>query len=72
MEAWVQYSPTSERVPRSYSLRSFAPGLRTPWLDLIEARSDEEAIAVAKKTNTGLPRELWDRHRLVAAIPREG
>lgn len=60
----------SENMPRSYSLRSFAPGLRVPWTDLIEAPTDEEAIALARQTHVGLPRELWDQQRLVAAIPR--
>lgn len=60
--------PGAEVMLRAYSLRSFAPGLRVPWTDLIEAANDEEAIALARAKHIGLPRELWDNRRLVAAI----
>ncbi len=61
----------AEPMPRSYSLRSFAPGLSVPWTDLFEATSDEDAIELARQTHVGLPRELWDHQRFVAAIPRD-
>ena len=54
---------------RVYTLCSFDGGLIVPKVQLIDAATDDEAVARARGTNMWNLRELWDRHRLVAVIP---
>lgn len=54
---------------RVYSLCLFSPGEVVPTVELIDAATDAEAIAVAGSNRQFKRRELWDRHRLVAVIP---
>ena len=59
-------------MQRVYSLCSFDSDLVVPNVELIDADSDEEALALARLRRFAMRRELWDRHRLVARIPPNG
>jgi hypothetical protein len=61
-------APASDTA-RVYSICFFDRGLVVPRVQLLEADTDEEAISAAQSMNRVLAWELWDRHRLVAAIP---
>jgi hypothetical protein len=54
---------------RVYSLCSFDPEQVVPVVELIDAESDEHAIALARSRGFRMRREIWDHHRLVAALP---
>ena len=54
---------------RVYSLCLFTPGGISPTVQLIDATTDAEAIAVARGNQQFKRREVWDHHRLVAVIP---
>jgi hypothetical protein len=54
--------------PRVYTLCLFDPGRLVPRVQLLDAATDEDAIAEANSMSPGTRRELWHRHRLVASI----
>ncbi|MFL6755921.1 MAG: hypothetical protein ACJ8EH_10060 [Sphingomicrobium sp.] len=56
----------SSRSSRLYSVCVFDEGLVVPWVKLLDATSDTEAIGAARCICPSKRRELWDRHRLVA------
>lgn len=56
----------SRRVRRLYSVRIFEDGFVVPWIKLIDAENDSEAIGVARSILPSKRRQLWDGHRLVA------
>ena len=51
---------------RLYTVCVFDEGLIVPWVRLVDAEDDSEAIALARSIQPSKRRELWDRHRLVA------
>lgn len=53
---------------RVYTLCSFEPNLIVPDVQLIEAVTDEEAVACAGARDLCSLKELWDDRRLVAVI----
>ena len=61
--------PQDETARRIYILCSFDRGLIVPRFELIDAATDDEALACARTRNMCNLRELWDGHRLVAALP---
>jgi hypothetical protein len=54
---------------RLYTIRLFDDELVVPWVELIDAHSDDEAIALARAIHPSKRREIWDRERLVAELP---
>ena len=58
--------PNGQEAHRIYSLCFFKDGFVVPEVQLIDARSDEEAIESARMNRGFTTREVWDRHRLVA------
>ncbi len=66
----IDFAPPAAAA-RVYSVCCFTNGLVVPWVRLLDATSDEEAIKEARSLNRFSKRELWDRHRLVAVIPSE-
>ena len=54
---------------RVYCLCRFEQGAVVPAVKLIDAASDEQAVAIARASDPGAEREVWDRHRLVAHLP---
>lgn len=54
---------------RLYTACFFEHGAIVPWVQLLAAESDEEAIGELRSSHVFMTRELWDRHRLVALIP---
>ena len=54
---------------RLYTACFFEHEAIVPWVQLLAAESDEEAIAELRSSHVFMTRELWDRHRLVALIP---
>ncbi|MFL6735091.1 MAG: hypothetical protein ACJ8EY_10395 [Sphingomicrobium sp.] len=60
-------APGAEHA-RTYNLCFFLPGYVVPWVQLIDADTDEHALEVAESLNPSTARELWHRHRLVAVI----
>jgi hypothetical protein len=52
-----------------YSVCFFERSFIVPDLLLIDARTDDEALAEARTRRPFTTREVWDRHRLVAVIP---
>ena len=65
----VHYPAAVRESPRVYSLCSFDAELIVPVVELIDAESDEHAIALARSRGFRTRREVWDHHRLVAALP---
>lgn len=61
----------AEAATRVYSVCLFGQHFIVPWVKLLDAASDEEAISEVRSMNRFTKRELWDRHRLVAVIPSE-
>ena len=59
----------SATTTRLYTLCAFGSDFAVPWATLLEADSDDDAIAMARSMNRFSERELWDGHRLVAVIP---
>ena len=59
-------SPCHEIVMRKYRLRYLDPGRKFIRADVIEGRSDNEAILSARARQVEVRSELWDRDRLVA------
>lgn len=53
---------------RVYSICCFDEGHVVPEVSLLEAGSDEEAIGTVRSMQRFKRRELWQRHRLVAAF----
>lgn len=53
---------------RVYTVCFFDPGQFVPRVKLLDALTDEEAIAEARTMNPWTKRELWERHRFVATI----
>ena len=60
-----QPSPTGTRV---YTLLVYDDVVRTPWVTLLDADDDQQAIRKAHAHHPTKRRELWDKHRLVAVI----
>lgn len=54
-----------------YTLCCFEPAALVPSVQLIEARSEHEAIQIAQSMTLFKRREVWDRHRLIITIPAE-
>ena len=63
-----QFQPQDQAIRRVYTLCSFDRGLVVPKVQLIDAETDDEAVAFAAGSNLCSLREVWDRHRLVAVI----
>jgi hypothetical protein len=63
-----KFDPQQQAVRRVYTLCSFDRGLVVPKVQLIDAVTDDEAVAFAGGSNLCSLREVWDRHRLVAVI----
>ena len=60
---------SNQPLSRVYSLCFFHGDLVVPAVELIDAETDEEAMALARRRQFSTRRELWDRHRLVAELP---
>ena len=54
---------------RVYCVCFFGRGVVVPDVLLIDAASDDQALAEARLRGSFTTREVWDRHRLVAVIP---
>ena len=65
-EATAEQILSTEEVLRLYTVCVFDEGLLVPWVRLVDARDDCEAIALARAIHPSKRREIWDRHRLVA------
>ncbi len=63
-------SPQPDDLMRLYTVCVFDEELVVPWIELIDARDDQEAVALAHSIQPSKRREIWDRHRLVAELPR--
>ena len=55
---------------RLYTVCVFDEDLVVPWVELLDARDDQEAVALARSIQPSKRREIWDRHRLVAELPQ--
>ena len=55
---------------RLYTVCVFDEELVVPWVELLDARNDQEAVALARSIQPSKRREIWDRHRLVAELPQ--
>ena len=55
---------------RLYTVCVFDEDLAVPWVELLDARNDQEAVALARAIQPSKRREIWDRHRLVAELPQ--
>jgi hypothetical protein len=62
-------SPFSEDAMRLYAICVFDDALIVPWVQLVDAGSDNEAISMARSIQPSKRREIWDRQRLVAELP---
>lgn len=69
MQLAMKLGEIGEVVPRVYTVCFFTPGAVVPWVKLIDAGTDIEAIDIAQCMNPNAMREVWDRHRLVKVIP---
>jgi hypothetical protein len=58
-------------TPRAYRFYCYDGARRDLTFDLIEASSDEVALAYALAACPGVKYELWDGHRLVAQMSEE-
>lgn len=57
---------------RVYTICTFDRGLVVPNVRLIDAQTDDEAVAFAGDCSLSSMKEVWERHRLVAVIePRK-
>ena len=61
--------PFPDESGRLYTACFFERGAIVPRVQLLAAKSDEEAIAKVGSSHMFMTRELWDRHRLVALLP---
>ena len=61
--------PFSEGAMRLYTICVFDDALVVPWVKLVDAGSDNEAISMARSIQPAKRREIWDRQRLVAELP---
>jgi hypothetical protein len=52
-----------------YCLCFFERQIVVPEVVLIDAATDDQAVAEARLRRSLTTREVWDRHRLVAVIP---
>jgi hypothetical protein len=68
MEYRKHQSQDRVEARRIYTLCSFDRGLVVPKVQLIDAVTDDEAVAFARGSDLCSLREVWDRHRLVAVI----
>jgi hypothetical protein len=60
--------PGTHKPERIYSLCVFERGAIVPRVQFLAAHTDEEAISSARTSSSFCTRELWLRHRLVAAF----
>lgn len=51
----------------SYRVYCFDGSGRITTAQLVEARDDEEALALARAANIGVRHEVWERSRLVGS-----
>lgn len=59
-------------LSRVYTICTFDRGLVVPNVRLIDAETDDEAVAFASDCSLSSVKEVWERHRLVAVIePRK-
>jgi hypothetical protein len=56
---------------KTYRVVCFDAGLKAVTADLIDAASDEQAIAIAHSHGFGDKCEIWDGNRLVAQLEGE-
>jgi hypothetical protein len=63
----VHYPAAARHSQRVYSLCSFDPELVVPQVELIDAESDERAIALARSRGFRMRREVWDHD--VSGVP---
>ena len=56
---------------RVYFLCSFDIDALVPRVEFIDAETDQDAVAMARRRMFTTRRELWDHHRLVANIPAQ-
>jgi hypothetical protein len=56
-------------VSHVYTVCFFTPGMVVPWVKLVDAENDVEAVDLAQWMEPNTTREVWDRHRLVSVIP---
>jgi hypothetical protein len=61
------FTSASENA-KVYSPCRFDKDHVVPLVELIDARDDDEAIALVRSNHHWSVREIWDRHRLVARI----
>ena len=57
---------------KTYRVYCFNAAHSIVTADLIEAASDEDAVAIAQQRGFGSKCELWDGKRLVAELSEEG
>ena len=67
--AFTDAAASAKETTRLYTLCVFGSDFAVPWATLLDAESDDDAIAMARSMNRFSERELWDGHRLVAVIP---
>jgi hypothetical protein len=61
-----------QQLSRVYTICTFDRGLVVPNIRLIDAATDDEAVALAGDCSLSSMKEVWERHRLVAVIePRK-
>ena len=68
MQYRKRHSRDLSEARRIYTLCSFDRGLVVPRVQLIDALTDDEAVAFARGGDLCSLKEVWDRHRLVAVI----
>jgi hypothetical protein len=54
-----------DQALRVYRICYFKRGAVVPDVMLVDAVTDEQAMAIARTIRPGAEREVWDRHRLV-------
>ena len=62
------YAASADEEVRVYCLCFFDPGSVVPAVELLDAGSDVEAVALARNRRPAAAKELWDHHRLVARM----
>jgi hypothetical protein len=64
-------APLKPSPPRTYRIVCYDAANRLVTADLIEAASDEEAVAKAHAAGFGTKCEIWHGNRLVARLEAE-
>ena len=64
--------PASNERLQVYTVCLFGRNFVVPEVQILEAPSDESAIAEARTRNVFSSREVWKGHRLLAVIPPNG